>query len=453
MTKENMLDESEIINMCNNANIKAIENCYKYLYENNYMNKDGFDFILNTTDVFKKTTLTNLIPNDNLSRMIFGTWDDFITEVEIDIDDSARKYLLLILSKAKNKSKKVKLENEENIINTTLVNSFNDFTLTSPETDFQKYNTNLELQRLTNIVKTQDTKIKQYFEYEKTVKGKKIKIKKDGYIIASFQSPLDWIDTTYHLNTTNTMTDKEILEKVKTTKCFEITSEQEEIYNAICELIRVKIRENKSNEVFISFNELHMQLGYDGKLRSIQKEHYENLIYHMSNLHINIELNKVAYADHKEYFKLHGDIKKEPLIIWGGTYKLQAPKNKTTVKLDGFKTYLTNLMQLHFNFTNHFYISQQTKIRSKLPHASKLESYYKKKFFINTGKNNYCIDLKIETIFDILKEFNLECEYNQSSNKPQFVKRQILNPLNKMAEIKKAEILNKMVRTYFIKLD
>jgi hypothetical protein len=104
-----------------------------------------------------------------------------------------------------------------------------------------------------------------------------------------------------------------------------------------------------------------------------------------------MELNKVAYANHAEYFKLHGDIKKEPLIIWGGTCKLQTQKNKTSVQLDGFKTFPTNLMRLHFNFTNQFYISNQTKIRSKLPHASKLESCYKRKFFINTGNNKFAL--------------------------------------------------------------
>jgi hypothetical protein len=97
-----MPNEKKITDMCNSSDRKTIENCYKYLYENKYMNKEGFDFIINTTDTFKKTTLTNLITNDNLTRIIFGTWEETLPEVEIYIDDPSRKYLLSILPKTKN---------------------------------------------------------------------------------------------------------------------------------------------------------------------------------------------------------------------------------------------------------------------------------------------------------------------------------------------------------------
>lgn len=431
-----------------------VKKCLDILLKNNCITNETYEF-LKVPDM--RFILSDLLLNTiskNITEFAFDVNDTFVKISRIT--NGVRCKLLKIINKS---MKNEKSKKEKIIINTTLVDSYNDFILTSKETKFQKYDKGLELVRLTNDIKTKDTEMKHSITYYKTVNGKKIKTKKDGCIVTSFQSPLDWLDTTYQLNLTNTMTDKEILEKVETTKFFEIKSEQEIIYNAVCALMRVKsITENKDTGIFISFNELHKQLGYKDKLRPEQKEKYKNLIYSMSYLHTNISLDKCVYANHKAYYEVNGNIEKEPLVIYKGFCRAKADINKTSRIVDGFKTDLTELMKLHFKFTCQFKVNQievhkEKKVKSRLLHASKLENYIKRLYFVSIGNNNYCIDLNYNTLFEELKEFNLDDEYKQASHKTQFLKRKFLNPLNKMAEIKKAEILNNKIRMYFNKLE
>jgi len=341
---------------------------------------------------------------------------------------------------------------------TNLESNYNDFIMTSKETDFQKYNTkDLELMKLTKNVKTKDTEIDHHITYNTSSNGKKIVKKKDGVIITSFQSPLDWLDKTYDLNLSNIMTDQEVIQKIQATKFFEIKSEQETLYNSTCALLRSKsIKENKDTGIFISFNELHKQMGYKGDLRKTDIDKYKNLIESLSYLHVNISMDKAVYANHKEYYKINGNIENEPLIIYTGFCKAKAKINKTSKIVNGFKTNLTELMKLHFNYTKQYSIlpktiqeQEKTIRKSKLEHATKLDIYIKKLFFINTGNKNYCVDISYNTFFKELKEFNLDDEYKKTIEKSKFIKRKFLNPINKSDVIKKAEILNNKIRIYF----
>jgi hypothetical protein len=370
-----------------------------------------------------------------------------ISNVTIDLENG--KSLLV------NKKAVTKMIKETDLLDAILETSFDEFLLTSQETELTKYSKELEIDHVKNIVKTKDRFIKQCISYTTTVKGKKIVKKENGRIVASFQSPLDWLNKKYEFNVKDSyLTDREIIEKVEATKTFDIRAEHELIYNAICALLRKKPLElNTDKDIFISFNELHSQLGYKDKLRLEARERYKGALFSLAVLFTNINLEKAVYAGHKEYKKVNGNIENEPLVIYKGFKRAKAKINKTTKIVDGFTTDLTELMKLHFNYTKHYKTTeiQAPKRKSKLKHSEKLECYIKKLYFINIGNKNYCIDLNYKTIFDELKEFDLEEAYNNTNWKTRFIQRKFLSVIAQIDEVKETKIIDSKIRIYFQK--
>jgi len=210
---------------------------------------------------------------------------------------------------------------------------------------------------------------------------------------------------------------------------------------------------NTDKDIFISFNELHSQLGYKDKLRLETRERYKAALYSLAVLFTNINLERAVYAGHKEYKKVNGNIENEPLVIYKGFKRAKAKVNRTTKIVDGFTTDLTELMKLHFNYTKQYKTAeiQEPKRKSKLKHAEKLEYYIKKLHFISIGNKNYCIDLNYKTIFDELKEFGLEEEYNNAREKTKVIKRKILNVITQIDEVKETKIIDNKIRVFFQK--
>lgn len=321
----------------------------------------------------------------------------------------------------------------------------NDFLFTSPETKFSNYPKEIEIDKETQEVKTQKYKV------DNSNKDKKGEKTAKGFLTTCFISPLDWLDKEYSLNLSKENDIKKVTSKIKTTNHFNVTAREEEIYNATSYLIREKTFQDKNKLVFISYNELHKQLGNKSKLRPENKKEYEKVLYRLSWLEIKIELSNIRnrkYKDFKNYIE-KSELREKLLTV---IFKRVRLKTKKTSKLvDGFKTYQTELMNLHFNYSNRFYINNNSPISGRQGHHYKLTNIVKRYYHISKGKNNLCIELKLETIFDELKEFNLQKEYEESyGHKAQFIKRNILDILNKMPQVKEAKMLNGKIRIYFL---
>lgn len=364
----------------------------------------------------------------NVPESIFEMLKENIAEENKEQD----KFLLVLNEDTLKKIEKA-LE-KDNLINTTMENIFNKFNLTSKETDFQKYPKELEINRSSETIKTKDYLINNSTQ------------KSTGFIKACFISPLIWLNEEYKLNLSDDLEDTEILGKIKKTKHFEISSREEQIYNAICYLIHRKIFNNQRT-IFITYNELHKQLENNSKLRPEHKKEYESVVRRFHYLEILIDFTGAKYRDYKDFYKAEGNIK-EPLIIVTSFAKAKVKYGKTTKVLDGFETISTKLMNLHFNHpnqTNYFVtkeikeIGTKKKIEAKSRHIPKLESYMSKLHFLSQNKKNPYTDIKNETIFEELKEFNLTKEFEKAKKArhgARFLNRNIYNPIESMEEVK-----------------
>jgi hypothetical protein len=399
---------------------KNFENIYKLL--------DYFSDIAETCKILEK--IKNATNDSDIKNKI----DEFMNKESLDIET---------LEKDLEEIKKlVKQKEEQALINTIIEKDYNDFTLTSKETEFSKYDKELILNRFDKKVKTKDTII----EYPNTSKNKK-----NSILTACFQSPLIWLKDEYKISLNNDMTDIDILTKIKKTKHFEITAKEEKFYNAISALIHKK-RFNKT--VFITYLEMHRQLGYKSKLRPEHKINYESMISRLSYLEIIIDFSGVTYDNYKKFYKIEGNIK-EPLIIPVSYSRAKVQYENTLKILEGFETIPTKLMKLHFDHecqTNYFVSGKKKntskKIESKIDHIPLLEAKIKKMYHLS--KKEYA-DIKNETL---LNEFKLQEEFKkakETKNVTRFLSRNIYNPIKSMIEVKTIEKVNNLNRIYWNK--
>jgi hypothetical protein len=327
------------------------------------------------------------------------------------------------------------LEKEELII-ANRIDVFKPFQLTSKESNFNKYPKELELNKANSTVKTKDLVIDH-----STKKAK-------GFIKTCFISPLEWLDKEHNLNLSDDLEDSETLFNIKKTGHFEVKAREEQIYNAICYLIQQKIYK-REKRIFISFNEIHQQLGYCGQLRPEHKAEYEKIIYKLNFLEVMIDFTNTKYRKYKEFYKSEGNIK-EPLIILVSFTKAKVKSGKTTKILEGFETLTTKLMNLHFNHpgqTNRYFTKEITevvknkkKIEAKNKHIPKLETYINKLYFLSQSKKTLYIDLKNETIFEELKEFKIKENFEhakKSRHGERYLNRNIYKPIESIPVVAK----------------
>lgn len=309
------------------------------------------------------------------------------------------------------------------------VDKLENIVFTSQEMNFCSYETELELLRYDNLVKTKNTVF--------SLNGKDIPKKRINEIITSLQTPLDLLEKEYKLEIKNN--DQKIIEKLKAEKHFEMMAIDEEIYHAVCYII-YRQSFNESKNIFISLNELHSELGYKTKLTNEKKRYYKKILRKLGYLRININLEKVKYnKEYKKFYEEYDNIEGENLLYVDYFLKKRQKSNKTTILREGFITRKTQLMILHTEFTNRYYISP-LECRTKIKHSNRLKHYIKKMYFIDrTNKRPFVIGL--EKIFSYLKEFSLEDEYLKTDRKKLFLERQIFNLIDEMKEVKLIKFL------------
>jgi hypothetical protein len=349
---------------------------------------------------------------------------------DINEDESRLEQFKIALKKMKNE--RSKLEKNKKPVPFTAIDDFEIFQITSPEADFQKYNTEIEI----NGVNAQ-TKPYEIDNHNKN-KGKIIS---KGSILCSLFSPLDWLNKEYKLTKEIEIKKDVIINKIKATKHFELSSEEINIYNALCALIKKK---KYDQTIFISFNELHRQLGYTGKFRISHKKTYINVLHKFSYLYVNIDISEARNKKYKKFYEAEGNIK-EPLVILHGFKKADVKYNNRVRKLEGFTVYSTNLMNLHFNHeyqTQKYYIEAPNNINRKIKesHKIKLKNYVNKLYFLqkNNSKQKFT-RISLEKIFEELKEFNIKEQYKkakQTKNLSRFMNRNIYNVIDSLDCVK-----------------
>jgi hypothetical protein len=307
------------------------------------------------------------------------------------------------------------------------------FQITSKETNFQKYNTEIEI----NGVNAQTKPCK----LDNDNKNKGITISK-GSILCCLFSPLDWLNKEYKLTNKMEIEKDVIINKIKATKHFELNIEEINIYDAVCALIKKK---KYDSTIFISFNELHRQLGYLGKLRQLHKQKYTNILYKFSYLYINIDFSEARNRKYKKFYEAEGNIK-EPLVILHGFKKADVKYNNRVTRLEGFTVYPTNLMNLHFNHeyqTNKFCIEELPKNNNrkiKENHKIKLINYVTKLYFLQKENSKQKFTrISLDKIFEELKEFNIKEQYDrakESKNLSRFMNRNIYNIIDSLPCVK-----------------
>jgi hypothetical protein len=316
--------------------------------------------------------------------------------------------------------------------------TYNNFQLTSQETDFQNYSDKIVI-----FDRRAGTEPIIFDNSHKTPKGK---IKTKGEISCSLSSPLDWLNKEYKLTTnSNSITKTELIGKIKATKHFEFTADEINIYNAIVYLIKMKQYEDK---IFISFNELHKQLGYKGKIRKSHKDKYKKVIDKFSYIRIFIDLSEAKQANYKKYYEIESNIE-EPLLIFVKYKRQKVRFNNTVRQVDGFFSNKTDLMTLHFDFTNRFFTSKKPdKPKRVNKQNAKLNNYINKNYYLQKKNKDQTFTQYrlIETIFqDVLKEFNIYAKYLkaiENRNKSRFLKRNVFDILENNKFVKKFEIKN-----------
>jgi hypothetical protein len=324
------------------------------------------------------------------------------------------------------------------------IKNFHHFMLTSKETNFQEYNFDIDIvgDKSDKEGVTAKTKITCFDNSNKT---KGIVVSK-GDITCSLFSPLDWLDKEYNL--VQTQEDKKkitLIRKIKATKHFELSTEEIEIYNAICALIKAK---KYNHTIFISYNELHKQLKYKVKLRQTHKNKYTRVLRKLSWLYIDIDISEAKNRKYKKFYELEGNIK-EPLIVIVKFKKAKVKFKGTVKEVDGVVVYPTDLMNLHFNHqyqTNKYHTLESTvkkkyiaTRKSKENSKTRLIMYVEKLYFLQkNNKKQEFTQISLDKIFEELKEFDMKEKYKkayETNHKPRFMNRNIFNPIDSLTYV------------------
>jgi hypothetical protein len=326
---------------------------------------------------------------------------------------------------------------------------YNQFQLTSKETNFQNYKTtNIEITSIDSkhVARTENTRI------ENNNKSKKCKTTTKGHLNCFLYSPLDLLNKEYRLikEEENTLDKLTLISRIKATEHFNLKTNEIKIYNAICALIKNK---RFNNIIFISFNELHKQLGYYSKLRQYHIVNYKKIISKFQYLNINIDMTNATNRNYKNFFKIEGNIQ-EPLLIRLNWTKAKVKINNRVSTLNGFETVPTKLMKLHFNHeyqTNQYFSQeelQKPENRKKIYNAqqAKLNDYINELYFLQkNNKKQEFTNLSLNKIWEVLKEFDMKSRYDiaiKSFNRSRFLNGNILEIINNNLNVE-SYILNK----------
>lgn len=213
-------------------------------------------------------------------------------------------------------------------------------------------------------------------------------------------------------------------------KHFTITDEEKEVFNACLSLIKQK-RDilQANNHIFISFYELHRQLGYRSKLRANNIQNYKTIIKRLDLININM-IFKEKYGSYKKVSNLEN----VPIIELGGFYKTTVKGYKTKIKQEVFCTSCTMFMSMHFDMTERYKVLELEEPikRSKIQHSETLYTYFEKIIFLEKQKKNNEKEIYIETV---LKELGLLEAYKKTREKAKFINRKIVEPLKKLPSI------------------
>lgn len=315
--------------------------------------------------------------------------------------------------------------------------NYNKFQLTSKETDFQKYSKTIEI--IDQKARTKPIII------ENNTKNKKGIISK-GEISCYLASPLDWLNKEYKLVEGDSINKTELIQKIKATNHFKLSQDEINIFNAIVYLIKMKQYED---EIFISFNEIHKQLGYT-RLRPEHKIKYRRIIDKFSYTRIFIDLSMAKQRNYKKYLEINENIE-EPLLIFI-SYKRRKVKFNNTVKMvDGFFTLKTKLIKFHFDYTKQFLtfekpVKRKNKTKLLTDNQSKLNTFINKSYYLqkNNKDQTYNQYKLIDNILqDVLSEFDMHNQYLKACkdcHKSRFLKRHIFNVLENNIFVKSYEI-------------